>query len=84
MVTFKQIKEMILKEIENVEQIFRQLGIEVITPEQMETTMDTDRVSIGHGLWNMNKKLRTRFVNTCSASEFLEYDTKIGISLGFA
>ena len=45
-----QIRNMILQQLDKVESIFKSLGIEIITSQQMETVTDTDNVSIGHGL----------------------------------
>ena len=78
------IRNMILHQLEQVETIFSDLGVEVITPEQMKTVEDTDNVAIGHGLWTLNRHLRTPFVNVSNAQDFLMCDTKLGIALGFA
>jgi hypothetical protein len=83
-VEIMQIKDMILQQLDKVESMFEKLGVELITPQQMQTVTDTDNVSIGHGLWTLNKGLRTPFVQVASGQEFLEFDNRIGIALAFA
>ena len=79
-----QIKDMISRQLDIAENIFGSLGIAVISSEQMKTVKDTDNVAIGHGLWTLNKHLRTPFVDVPDVQEFLMCDTKLGIALGFA
>lgn len=79
-----QIKDMISGQLDIVETIFGSLGIAVISSEEMQTVKDTDNVAIGHGLWTLNKHLRTPFVDVPDAQEFLMCDTKLGVALGFA
>lgn len=79
-----QIKNMISRQLDIVENIFAVLGIPVITSEEMQTVKDTDNIGIGHGVWTLNKHLRTKFVKVQDAQEFLMHDTKLGVALGFA
>jgi len=79
-----QIRNMILQQLDKVESIFKSLGIEIITSQQMETVTDTDNVSIGHGLWTLNQGLRTPFLQVVSAEKYIEWDNRIGIALAFA
>lgn len=78
-----QIKDMITRQLDIVEGIFSTLGIAVISSEEMQTVTDADNIAIGHGLWTLNKQLRTPFVPVRDAREFLMYDTKLGVALGF-
>ena len=66
-----QIRNMILQQLDKVESIFKSLGIEIITSQQMETVTDTDNVSIGHGLWTLNQGLRTPFLQVVSAEKYI-------------
>jgi hypothetical protein len=83
-VATRQIKEMIVEQLHKVENIFKELNIPIITPEQMRTVTDTDNVPVGHGLWSLNKNLRHLFPRINDAKHFLQCDTEIGVALGFA
>jgi len=83
-VGFEDLRGMILNQLDRVESMFSELGIAVITPEEMRTVKDTDNVALGHGLWSLNRHLRTPFVHVSNEQQFLLYDTRIGVALGFA
>ena len=78
-------KTMIERQCDIAEKHLLDLGVPLVTPDELQCVQDSDTTPVAHGLWSLNPSLRLN--NMCSVrtpKNILDADTSIGVALGIA
>jgi hypothetical protein len=78
-------KQMIEQQCDIAEKHLLDLGVPLVTPDDLQRVQDSDTTPVAHGLWSLNPSLR--MINLCqlhTPKSILDADTSIGVALGIA